>query len=878
MLEFFDAVLIAPIRWALLFVLELGHKATGSHGGSLLLLSVAFNLLLMPAYHLAERVQARERAIRRRMQPKVDEFTQVFKGQELHLMLRQLYRLHGYHPAFALRSLAPLAIQLPFFIAAFGLLSHYAPFQGQSFLFLPDLSRPDGLLGGVNLMPLLMTAANLYALHLYSRQTQRAEWAQGMVVAVVFLVLLYGSPSGLVLYWTVNNLLSVAKSAWYTRAQPRRASQPSHLRAFLAEVAHAWRGGLTARLRAGFGASPKGSYALACASLFVLLGVALPIGFTSLEDNVDGLQGYIGFFLLAGSLGAAAFAALCAAWYALAGPALRAWTVFVVFVAILLALAFAFLHQPDAGMLDNFVFFTPKALEPTAAKLALDALIGAAAVSLALWLVSRHPGWVRGSLAILLLAGALGAAASLVSLDRRIDQRVAAARSGDLKLFKYSKSQPNVLLVFLDGAMSGYLPAALQDEPQLAAQLQGFNWYPNVISSGNRTINGLPSVFGGPDYTVGGINARRDGTLKEKVSDAYKIYVDNFLARGYDVQYSDPFWFGLVRTGDCDLFNGLYAAQGPARCIHSIGRGVGERKLQVTASKSRDFFWGLAKQYFALTVFRVAPHSVKNAIYDGGQWLSMSFAWKKRMDKYLNNFFSLENLPSASAVTSDKPTFNFITNEAPRAPLLLDQGCLPRDFRDTGANDASPPRFKDIETQKIFETHKCVLRGVGKFMDWLRAESIFDNTLVVLVSDHGWVSDNPLLDGIQGQRTYSMYQAFLMIKDFGSRGPLREDATYIANFNVPGILCAGIGGCVDKATGRTLRNEPLRGPVTLYETPWQPAGQTPNQYVVEAMHENSGPVGRQESWKMMAGRQEIAGTDLFGDKARAMPWLRGEPR
>ncbi|NML16086.1 YidC/Oxa1 family membrane protein insertase [Azohydromonas caseinilytica] len=853
MLELLDTALIAPIRWALLSVLRLGWEVSGSHGLSLLILSVFFNLLLIPAYHWAERLQGKEREAQRRMRPKVEEFKAVFKGQELHMMLRQLYKLHGYHPIYALRTLAPLAIQIPFFIAAFGLLSHYAPFVGASFLFLRDLSRPDALLGGVHLMPLLMTAINLYALQLYARQTSRSDWAQGVVVALIFLVLLYDSPSGLVLYWTFNNLLSVLKSAWYTRRLPRGAAAPSHFTSLLREIGASLRRGRTQRLLDSLGASLKGSYALACASLFMLLVVALPIGFTSLEDNVDGLSGYVGFFLLASLAAAAVFALLSAAWYRLAGPALRAWTTFTAFAAMLLALAFAFVHQPDAGMLDNFVFFTPQALAPTGAKLVLDLALLIVLGALAWWTAVRYPAAMRNALAVMLLASVLSAGLSLVSLDRRIDQQLAKADPEGTKLFRYSKTQPNVLLVFLDGAMSGYLPAIFEDEPQLKEQLRGFSWYPNVISSGNRTINGLPSVFGGEDYTVGGVNARRNGTLKEKVTDGYKIYVDNFHAKGYDVQYADPFWFGLVRTGDCELFNELYAKDGKGRCIHSIGRGVERRKREVTADKTQDFFVGLARQYFALTVFRVAPHSLKNAVYDRGQWLSMSFAWKKRMDKYLNNFFSLAAMPSLSAVDSDRPTFNFITNEAPRATFLLDKDCLPEDARGSGSVRRESPRFRHEDTQRIFETHRCVMRGVGRFVDWLRAEGILDNTFIVFASDHGWVSDNPLLDGVRGQQTYSMYQAFLMVKDFNSRGELKEDPTYIANFKVPGLICDRIGGCLDHATGKTVRYEPLVPPVRLYETPWQPAGQTLHDYVIDAMHENSGAVGLQRSWRTLNG-------------------------
>lgn len=851
MLELLDLVLIAPIRWALLEVLELSYRLTQSHGLSLVALSVLFNLLLVPAYHWAERVQARERAVQRRMRPKIDEFRAVFKGQELHMMLRQLYRLHDYHPAFALRALAPLAIQIPFFIAAFGLLSNYAPFEGASFLFIEDLARPDGLLAGVNLMPLVMTAVNLYALELYSRQISRGEWAQGVVVALIFLVLLYAAPSGLVLYWTFNNLLSVLKSAWYSRNGVDGVRQRSHLLVLARDIADVWRSGRTPRLLDSLSESMRSTFWLACACLFMLVMVALPIAFASLEDNVDGLSGYIQFVLFAAVASAIPVVLLCALAYRFSSPALRAWTSVIAFCATVLALAFAFVQQPDAGMLDNFVFFTPQALAPSGPKLALDLLLGGTIVLLSLWFAVRYPAALRNVLGILLLTSVFSVGASLWSLDKRIDQTL-AAHAPDKALFSYSRTEPNVLLIFLDGAMSGFIPAILEDEPQLRDQLRGFRWYPNVISSGNRTINGLPSVFGGPDYTVGEINARPSGTLKEKVSDAYRIYVENFHARGYDVQYSDPFWFGLVRTGDCDLFNAEYGTTGKGRCIHSIGQGVQERKRAVTSDQSIDFFIGLTKQYLAITMFRIAPHSLKEAVYDDGQWLSMSFAWKKRLDKYLNNFFSLSALSTVSSLESERPTFNFITNETPRAPFLLDEQCLPT-YAQGGDTVRHSPRFDDPETQKIFETHRCVLLGVGEFVTWMREQGVLDNTYIVLASDHGWVSDNPLLDGIPDQRTYAMYQAFLMVKDFGANGELREDPTYIANFSVPGLVCDTIGGCVDRATGKTVRYEPLSPPVALYETPWQPAGQTLSSYVIDAVHENSGPVSLQLSWRTVRG-------------------------
>lgn len=223
MLEAFYLVLIEPIRFALLFVLEQAYALTGSYGLAIIALSLAFNLALLPAYHLAEKVQNRERDIQRRMAPKIEEFKFAFKGEERYWMMRALYRQHGYHPVYALRGLLPLAIQIPFFVATFGLLSHYKPIVGQRFLLIENLGWPDHLLLGVNVLPILMTALNMLAVHLYARQLSQREKIQIYAIALIFLVLLYQSPAGLVLYWTVNNLISVLKSLLYS-ASPRSLS------------------------------------------------------------------------------------------------------------------------------------------------------------------------------------------------------------------------------------------------------------------------------------------------------------------------------------------------------------------------------------------------------------------------------------------------------------------------------------------------------------------------------------------------------------------------------------------------------------------------------------------------------------------------------
>lgn len=217
-----------PIELLMGFLLGHFHSFTGSYGISLVLTSLSINVVMIPVFWYAENLQQRERDIQAAMRPKIDEYKSVFKGYELHLYIQNLHKQHHYHPVYALRSLLGLFIQLPFFVATYNFLSHYGAVQGVPFLFINDLGKADMLIPlmnyHVNLLPFVMTGFNLAASFVYGKMITRAEQINIYLIAVFFLVLLYNSPSGLLLYWTCNNIFSLFKSAVFA-GQLRKKSE-----------------------------------------------------------------------------------------------------------------------------------------------------------------------------------------------------------------------------------------------------------------------------------------------------------------------------------------------------------------------------------------------------------------------------------------------------------------------------------------------------------------------------------------------------------------------------------------------------------------------------------------------------------------------------
>lgn len=200
-------------------IFEFLLNLVSNHGLTLILLSFVVNMILLPFYHFAEKIENKEKEVQLKMKPKIDEFKSIYKGYEQHLYINNVYRLNNYHPAYALRGLVSLLIQVPFFMGAYSYLSSYAGFQGVSFLFLTDLSKPDALLQlgtlSINILPFVMTAINLVSGYIYTKESTTSEKLTIVGMAAFFLVILYTSPSSLLLYWTFNNIFSLVKTAIY---------------------------------------------------------------------------------------------------------------------------------------------------------------------------------------------------------------------------------------------------------------------------------------------------------------------------------------------------------------------------------------------------------------------------------------------------------------------------------------------------------------------------------------------------------------------------------------------------------------------------------------------------------------------------------------
>lgn len=202
----------------LLASLKLFHKIFRNWGVAVILLSVMVNLALFPlsrkSYESMKKMQ--------HIQPHMDSLRVEHKDnpQKLNKEMMELYKKYDVNP---MGGCLPLLLQMPVFIALYQALMKSLELRGSGFLWVRDLSMPDAvplpfslpLIGhAINVLPILMTIAMVFQQRFSTvkgatqSEQQKQQQQMMIIMPVVFLFIMYSFPSGLVLYWLVNTILT----------------------------------------------------------------------------------------------------------------------------------------------------------------------------------------------------------------------------------------------------------------------------------------------------------------------------------------------------------------------------------------------------------------------------------------------------------------------------------------------------------------------------------------------------------------------------------------------------------------------------------------------------------------------------------------------
>lgn len=211
------------------FFLNLFYKVIPNYGIAIILLTILIKVLLQPISKKGMEGTAKMSALN----PKIEEIKEKYPDnpEMQNQAMAKLYQEEGINP---MGSCLPMLIQFPIFIALYGLLNTNFDLRGSMFIpgWIPDLSIPDTIftlpfmipfLGSqVHLLPILYTISMIFSMKI--TQTGQTSGSQASTMKfmtygmpIMFFFIMYNAPSGLLLYWSTVNVISIGQQVLVNR-------------------------------------------------------------------------------------------------------------------------------------------------------------------------------------------------------------------------------------------------------------------------------------------------------------------------------------------------------------------------------------------------------------------------------------------------------------------------------------------------------------------------------------------------------------------------------------------------------------------------------------------------------------------------------------
>lgn len=212
------------LNWCLAFI----YRFIPNYGVAIIILTIIIKLLLHPLSKKGTESTAKMSALT----PKLNEIKERYADdpEKQNMAMAKLYKEEGINP---MSSCWPMLIQFPILIAFYGLLNKNIDLRGAMFIpgWITDLSIPETIftlpfnipfLGNqIHLLPIVYTLSMIYSMKI----TQQASSAgqEGMMkfmtygMPIIFFFVLYNAPSGLLVYWTCTNIISIGSQVYVNK-------------------------------------------------------------------------------------------------------------------------------------------------------------------------------------------------------------------------------------------------------------------------------------------------------------------------------------------------------------------------------------------------------------------------------------------------------------------------------------------------------------------------------------------------------------------------------------------------------------------------------------------------------------------------------------
>jgi hypothetical protein len=720
-----------------------------------------------------------------------------------------------------------------------------------------------------------MTVINILSSLIYTKNFQLIEKIQLWVFALIFLILLYTSPAGLLLYWTTNNIFSLGKNIVVKSCKhPLKAlylltsscsvlliiillsgftgiNRYRYVLVFLCLVFFTvpllWKG--LFYLANMFPTSKQDAQLLYFSSLLFLiflLGFLIPSQ-TIASSPAEFLQP--GIFIFRTFIQSFSFFGIVAfvIWFFASLPLKNILSLVSVCMSFIGLISYFLFSKLYGTMTRSFKFENPQHLLDAFSPIySLVILLLIVVVSFLLFFYKKIK--ILSFFIQCLIVGTFALSIlHAVSIYTELTQKESVVSKTDEqnnifnpeKFHKFTSVGTNTVLFFLDKAAGVTFGQVLKYKPELNEKFDGFIWFPNTISFANFTVSGLTAIFGGYDYSVNEINKREDQNLENKINEAYSLLPKLFGESNNRVFITDPPIADSRTIPNTTFFNNIKNVQSININDYFVHRYMVEfPHEQEKAVESFDF-----DILFRYSIFRSSLPILRYALYYNGKW------WRDgRSNSYeraLSTFSTLYYLQDLCDIDKGSNTLNIIMNETTH-----EDGAFTSSLRPIpGAiyyNEDEKKLFDGTDALSYIYAYTASMEAIVVWLEYLKKNNIYDNTRIIIVSDHGRMIKNTQFQ----DEDMARFNPLLLVKDRYMHGNLIVSSDFMTNADPLIIAASDLADPVNPYLGNSLKNFDYKNnSLIVCETPGNLKEQFDNTFKVIRSREFKGNnIFMSQSW------------------------------
>ena len=795
---------------------------------SIVIVSLSVNLLTFSLCKKADEIQKEVRIKKERMSKWVNHINKNFKGDERFFILSTFYKENDYKPIDELKESLSLLLQIPFFAAAYIFFTSIIDLSKVYIFDVINLGKPDVFFSigniSINILPIFMTIINLISASIYTKGFTLKEKISSFILPIVFLIILYNSPSALVLYWTFNNIFSLIKIIYLKNKNDDKEYK---------ELENLQNKNFNTTI-----------YLLLSTSLF--LGVIIPtLVIKASPDEFDSIYYSAYSFILNTFIVFLGFSLWTFVFYIFSNNKNRFLKILLslsiygiinhIFylnnirnVSTLLKLSTKMNFSTLVSVINIFIFvfiivffnIMSKRINKTRV---LELISKALLFTFVLWSLVNIFDIFKG----------LNGVNNNTAVAFETEEQMRSARNdffygkkayvknktsghknnvaadGSEAIVNISTNGKNVLMICLDRYVARYFDYVMAVLPELKEKFEGFTIYNNTISFGANTITAAPSMYGGYEYTPIEIN-KKNGELVNSHNEAITIMPKILSSEGFNVTVAEIPYENYYEVNKESVWDNI----DNVKSVY-LEESIKSKVLEDNILSTYDT---MKRNFTYYSIMRVFPVVLKESIYDDGKYLNND---KKTNygTLFLESYAILESLPKLSNITNDNTNnaiilHNLLSHEP--TDLYYPDFYPESDIKNNLINDKNKDRngyTKNIINKKgirfegsenYLDVSIACMINIGKFLDYLRENKAYNNTRIVIVSDHGGVDAGCDFDKVNQVGMMNKYkpgefaicypQSFnplLMYKDFNST-TYEESDEFMTNADTPYLILNGI--------------------------------------------------------------------------------------